>query len=71
MTGSRGTVGDSKIVLAREIRKADHTWTLRDAAGEPLWSSAQTEPRRFWTKTKVLLAVVAVEVALLATVLRH
>jgi hypothetical protein len=71
VTGSRVTVGDSRIVLAREIRKADNTWTLRDAAGEPLWSAAQSEPRGFWTKTKVLLAIVAVKVALLATVLRH
>ena len=61
VTGSRVTVGDSQIVLAREVRKVDNTWTLRDASGEPLWSSAQSEPRGFWTKTKVLLA----------TVLRH
>jgi hypothetical protein len=71
VTGSRVTIGNSQVVLAREIRKPDNAWTLRDAAGQPLWSCAQTEARGFWTKTKVLLAVVAVKVALLATVLRH
>jgi hypothetical protein len=71
VTGSRVTIGDSQVVLAREIRKADRAWTLRDAAGQPLWSAAQTEARGFWTTTKVLLAVVAVKVALLATVLSH
>lgn len=71
VTGSSVTIGDAQIVLAREIRKANNAWTLRDAAGQPLWSSAQTESRGFWTKTKVLLAILAVKVALLATVLRH
>jgi hypothetical protein len=71
VTGSRVTIGDSQVVLAREIRKADQAWTLRDAAGQPLWSANQTEARGFWTTTKVLLAVIAVKVALLATVLSH
>jgi hypothetical protein len=71
VTGSRVTIGDSQLVLAREIRKADTTWTLRDAGGQPRWSVAQTERRGFWTTKKVLLTVVAVKVALLFTVLRH
>jgi hypothetical protein len=71
VTGSSVTIGDAQIVLAREVRKANNAWTLRDAAGQPLWSPAQTESRGFWTKTKVLLAILAVKVALLATVLRH
>jgi hypothetical protein len=71
VTGSRVTIGDSQLVLAREIRKADNIWTLRDAAGQPLWSAAQTEARGFWTTKKVLLTVVVVKVALLFTVLRH
>lgn len=71
VTGSRITMGDSPIVLARELRKADNTWTLRDAAGQPLWGAAQTENRGFWTTKKVLLTVVAVKVVLLFTVLRH
>jgi hypothetical protein len=69
--GSQVTVGASKVVLAREIRKGTNTWTLRDTAGEPLWGAAQPQERRFWTKKKVLLTAVAVKVALLATVLRH
>jgi hypothetical protein len=71
VTGSRVTLGDPGVVLAREIRKGDNVWTLRDVTGQPLWSSVQTEMRGFWTKKKVLLTVVAVKVALLATVLRH
>jgi hypothetical protein len=71
VTGSRVTMDDSPLVLARELRKADNTWTLRDAAGQPLWSAAQTERRGFWTTKKVLLTVIAVKVVLLFTVLRH
>jgi hypothetical protein len=71
VTGSRVTLGDSQVVLAREIRKGDTVWTLRNAAGQPLWSTAQPETRRFWTATKVVLVVGAAKVALLATVLRH
>ena len=71
VTGSRVPVGGSHVVLAREIRKGDNTWVLRDAKGQPLWSSVPTEPRGFWTKKKILLAVVVIKVVALATVLRH
>lgn len=71
VTGSRVPIGESHVVLAREIRKGDNAWALRDATGQPLWSSVQTEARGFWTKKKVLLAVVVIKVAALATVLRH
>jgi hypothetical protein len=71
VTGSSVTLGDARVVLAREIRKGDNVWTLREATGQPLWSSAQTEARGFWTTKKVLLTVVVVKVALLFTVLRH
>jgi hypothetical protein len=71
VTGSRITVGDSEILLAREVRRGDTVWSLRDRAGQPLWSTTAPERQRFWTKTKVLLIVVGVKVALLATVLRH
>lgn len=71
LTGSRVTIGESHVVLAREIRKGDNTWTLRDATGRPLWSSSQPEARGFWTKKRVVLAIVVVKVAALATVLRH
>jgi hypothetical protein len=71
VTGSRVTIGESHVVLAREIRKGDHVWTLRDAAGQPLWSSVRTEARGFWTTKRVLVAVVVIKVVALATVLRH
>jgi hypothetical protein len=71
VTGSRVTVGDAQVILARAIRKDGNEWTLRDATGHPLWRPDQAETRGFWTTKKVLLTVVAVKVALLATVLRH
>ena len=37
--GSHVTIGDSQVVLAREIRKGSTSWTLRDADGTPLWVS--------------------------------
>ena len=70
--GSRITVDQSQVVLAREIRKGDTAWTLRDATGQPLWSSVPTERRGFWTKKKVVLVtIVAAKVVALATVLKH
>jgi hypothetical protein len=69
--GSLVTIGESQVVLARDIRKGDNAWALRDATGQPLWGSVPTERRRFWTKKKVLLTVVVAKVLLLATVLRH
>lgn len=36
--GSRVTIDNEPVLLAREIKKGDHTWTLRDASGRPLWS---------------------------------
>jgi hypothetical protein len=59
------------VVLARELRKADKTWTLRDVTGQPLWSGPQTEERGFWTTKTVLIAVVVTKLVLLATILRH
>jgi hypothetical protein len=69
--GSRVTLGNARVVLAREIRKGANVWTLRDTTGQPLWNSVATESRGFWSTKKVLLTVVAVKVALLLTVLRH
>ena len=69
--GSRTTIGNSQAVVAREIRKGTNTWRFRDAAGQPLWNSAQTETPGFWTTKKVLVAIVVVKVVALATVLRH
>jgi hypothetical protein len=36
--GSRVTIDGQAVVIARQIKKGDSTWTLRDAAGRPLWS---------------------------------
>lgn len=39
--GSHVTAGESEVLLAREVRKGDASWTLRDAAGQPLWAATQ------------------------------
>ena len=44
--GSRVTIGDSQVVLAREIRKGSTSWTLRDADGAPLWASTAHGPHQ-------------------------
>ena len=36
--GSRVTVDKEAVLIARQIKKGDKTWTLRDASGRPLWS---------------------------------
>ena len=36
--GSRVTIDEEPVVIARQIKKGDTTWTLRDASGRPLWS---------------------------------
>jgi hypothetical protein len=36
--GSRVTINEKPVLIAREIKKAGDTWTLRDASGHPLWS---------------------------------
>jgi hypothetical protein len=36
--GSRVTVDKAAVLIARQIKKGEHTWTLRDASGRPLWS---------------------------------
>lgn len=71
VTGSRVKIGESQVVLAREIRKGDITWTLRESTGQPLWSSVEAKARGFWSTKKVLLTVVVVKIVALATVLRH
>jgi hypothetical protein len=40
--GSRVTIDDEPVLLARQITKGAHKWPLRDASGRPLWSG----PRR-------------------------
>ena len=40
--GSRVTMNEKSVLLARQIKKGEAAWTLRDASGRPLWSG----PRR-------------------------
>jgi hypothetical protein len=35
--GSPVTVDGDRVFIAKEVKKGDSTWTLRDAAGLPLW----------------------------------
>lgn len=35
--GYRMKMAEDYVVLAREIKRGDETWTLRDANGRPLW----------------------------------
>ena len=37
VTGSRVTVDGDSVFIAKSVKKGDTTWTLRDAAGLPLW----------------------------------
>ena len=43
--GSRVTVGESEVVLARELRKGAASWTLRDATGQPRWDASRGQHR--------------------------
>jgi hypothetical protein len=36
--GSRVTIDEEPVLLARQITKGSAKWTLRDASGRPLWS---------------------------------
>ena len=36
--GSRVTIDNEPVLIAKEIKKDGKTWTLRDASGRPLWS---------------------------------
>jgi hypothetical protein len=38
VTGSKQTMTDQDVIVAREVKKADKVLTLRDAKGFPLWS---------------------------------
>jgi DNA/RNA endonuclease YhcR with UshA esterase domain len=39
--GSRVTIDEQSVLIARQIRKGDQTWTLRDASGRPMWSGGR------------------------------
>ena len=36
--GSKVTVDNETFLIARQIKKANNTWSLRDASGRPAWS---------------------------------
>jgi hypothetical protein len=36
--GSRVSIGQEPVLLARQIKKGEATWRLRDTSGRPLWS---------------------------------
>lgn len=36
--GSRVMIDKEPVVIARQIKKGDNTWTLRDGSGRPVWS---------------------------------
>lgn len=38
IVGSRVIIDKEPVVIAKQIKKGDNTWTLRDASGRPLWS---------------------------------
>jgi hypothetical protein len=42
--GSRIAMDGESVVIARQIKKGDNTWTLRDASGRPLWSGRERKP---------------------------
>ena len=46
MIGAPVSLHGTSVILAREITRADQTWTIRDAAGQPLWSGKDLEPGR-------------------------
>ena len=37
IVGSRVTVDDERVFIAKSVRKGRSVWTLRDAQGLPLW----------------------------------
>jgi hypothetical protein len=39
--GSRVTIDNEPVLLARQITNGGDTWTLRDASGRPLWSGGR------------------------------
>ena len=45
VTGSKLTMNNQEVVVAREVKKADKILTLRDAKGFPLWSGRGRGPK--------------------------
>jgi hypothetical protein len=44
IVGSRVAVDDERVFIAKEVKKGDTVWTLRDAAGLPLWRGRGGRP---------------------------
>jgi hypothetical protein len=44
VTGSKVKYQGEEVVIAREIKKDGHTWTLRNEQGVPLWSRQGPRP---------------------------
>jgi hypothetical protein len=44
IVGSRVAVDDERVFIAKEVKKGDRVWTLRDAAGLPLWRGRGGRP---------------------------
>lgn len=39
--GSRVTIDGKPVLIARQMKKGDQTWALRDSSGRPLWSGGR------------------------------
>jgi hypothetical protein len=44
VVGCRVAVDDERVFIAKEVKKSDSVWTLRDAAGLPLWRGRGGRP---------------------------
>lgn len=44
IVGSRVAVDGERVFIAKEVKKGDSVWTLRDAAGLPLWRGRGGRP---------------------------
>ena len=71
VTGSRVMIGESRVVLAREIRKGNDTWALRETSGQPLWSPRAAKSKGIWTPKTLMATALAVKVIALVAMLRR
>lgn len=71
VTGSRVMIGESRVVLARAIRKGNDTWAFRDASGQPLWSPRAAKSKGMWTRKTLMATALAVKGIALVVMLRR
>lgn len=45
IVGSRVTIQESKVLIAKRIDKGGTVWTFRDAVGRPLWAGRGRRPQ--------------------------